>query len=194
MKQPEGSQPMRNAFRGDRLKPTVVLLCSTLLMLTWWYAGSPEFYRNWLSKRLVLCSDPATAAAVYHFGACLLLLGAVPLLIVKLVLGERLADYGIRLGDRVRTVRSFLLLAPGCVLAGYLASCDPATRQLYPINASAGNSPTMFAQHACSELGDRAALDGAKALAMTALDFFCDEDLRSEAREAFEGLEPTTAR
>ncbi len=152
MKRPEKPRPMRNAFRGDQLKPTVVLLSSTLLMLIWWYAGSPEFYRNWLSERLVLCYDPDTAAAVYHFGACLLLLGAVPLLIVKLVLGERLADYGIQWGDRVRTVRSFLLLAPGCVLAGYLASRDPATRQLYPINASAGNSPAMFALHACSYL------------------------------------------
>jgi amidohydrolase len=43
-----------------------------------------------------------------------------------------------------------------------------------------------FAKWAASELGDAAALDGAKALAMTALDFFCDEGLRRGAREAFE--------
>ncbi len=43
-----------------------------------------------------------------------------------------------------------------------------------------------FADYAGSELGDRAALDGAKALAMTALDFFCDEALRHQARRAFE--------
>ena len=69
---------------------------------------------------------------------------------------------------------------------------------IHPMLAAAPPHCTIhnaeFAQHACSELGDRAALDGAKALAMTALDFFCDEDLRSEAREAFEGLEPTAAR
>jgi len=33
---------------------------------------------------------------------------------------------------------------------------------------------------------DRAALDGAKALAMTALDFFCDAELRERTRRAFD--------
>ena len=31
-----------------------------------------------------------------------------------------------------------------------------------------------------------AALDGAKALAMTAIDFFCDADLRQRIRDVFE--------
>jgi amidohydrolase len=43
-----------------------------------------------------------------------------------------------------------------------------------------------FATWAGSELGDAAALDGAKALAMTALDFLCDASLRQRARHAFE--------
>ena len=43
-----------------------------------------------------------------------------------------------------------------------------------------------FERYAGSEQGDAAALDGAKALAMTALDFFCDEELRSRARNLFE--------
>src|SRR5262245_54169793 len=47
-----------------------------------------------------------------------------------------------------------------------------------------------FAKWAGSELGDAAALDGAKALAMTALDFFCDAGLRERAREAFEARLP----
>jgi amidohydrolase len=43
-----------------------------------------------------------------------------------------------------------------------------------------------FAKWAGSEQGEAAALDGAKALAMTALDFFADPALRRRAREAFE--------
>jgi amidohydrolase len=43
-----------------------------------------------------------------------------------------------------------------------------------------------FAEHAGGPLGDAAALDGAKALAMTALDFWCDANLRREARTQFE--------
>jgi hypothetical protein len=34
-------------------------------------------------------------------------------------------------------------------------------------------------------MGDQAAIDGAKALAMTALDFFTDADLRAEVAASF---------
>jgi hypothetical protein len=43
-----------------------------------------------------------------------------------------------------------------------------------------------FRKWAGSEMGDAAAIDGAKALAMTALDFFDDPDLRQRARDAFD--------
>ena len=60
---------------------------------------------------------------------------------------------------------------------------------IHPMLAAAPVHVTIhnpeFAKWAASELGDAAALDGAKALAMTALDFFCDEELRLRAREAF---------
>jgi len=137
---PETPHPILAALRGDQFKPTVILLVSPLLMLTWHYFAAPDAW-----------GDPASGA-VYSFLACLLLLGVVPVLIVKLAFRERLADYGVRWGDRGLTVRSFLLLAPGCVLAAYLASCDPATRELYPINKSAGSSPAVFALHACTYL------------------------------------------
>jgi amidohydrolase len=43
-----------------------------------------------------------------------------------------------------------------------------------------------FAKYAGSASGDDAAIDGAKALAMTALDYLFDAGLRDEARQAFE--------
>jgi len=52
-----------------------------------------------------------------------------------------------------------------------------------PLNVSIHNPE--FAKWAASELGDRAVLDGAKALAMTALDFLCDAELRREVERAF---------
>jgi amidohydrolase len=42
-----------------------------------------------------------------------------------------------------------------------------------------------FARWAGSEMGDQAAIDGAKALAMTAIDFFTDANLRAEVAAAF---------
>ncbi|BCW88279.1 p-aminobenzoyl-glutamate hydrolase subunit B [Alphaproteobacteria bacterium SO-S41] len=43
-----------------------------------------------------------------------------------------------------------------------------------------------FAAHAVSPMGDQAAIDGAKALAMTAIDIFTDAALRDSAQMAFE--------
>src|SRR5262249_58277073 len=42
-----------------------------------------------------------------------------------------------------------------------------------------------FAKWAGSEMGDQAAIHGAKALAMTAIDFFTDANLRTEVKAAF---------
>jgi amidohydrolase len=61
---------------------------------------------------------------------------------------------------------------------------------IHPMLASAPVHCTIhnpeFAKWAGSELGDAAALDGAKALAMTALDVLADADLRARARACFE--------
>jgi amidohydrolase len=64
---------------------------------------------------------------------------------------------------------------------------------IHPMLAAAPLHVTIhnpeFAEWAGSEMGEAAALDGAKALAMTALDFLCDADLRLRVREAFEAGE-----
>jgi len=61
---------------------------------------------------------------------------------------------------------------------------------IHPMIAAAPMHVTIhnpeFRKWAGSELGDQALLDGAKALAMTALDFLLDEDLRDASRAAFE--------
>jgi metal-dependent amidase/aminoacylase/carboxypeptidase family protein len=63
---------------------------------------------------------------------------------------------------------------------------------IHPMIAAAPPHCTIhnaeFAVHAGSEIGDRAALDGAKALAMTALDYLCDADLRERTRNVFEAF------
>ncbi len=155
MRLPEEFRPVVAAFRGEQFKATAVLLTSLVLMLTWKYFGSPEFYADHFSSRLVLFGDPAATAAVYCFGVCFVLLGVVPALIVKLLFRQRLSDYGVQLGDRARAVKSLLVLAPLFVLVAYLSSFDPAIggeNGEYPINRSAGASPEMFGLHALTYL------------------------------------------
>ena len=60
-----------------------------------------------------------------------------------------------------------------------------------PLNVMTHQSE--FTEWAGSEMGDQAALDGAKALAMTAIDALCDESLRTRAREVFEEAGPPVA-
>ena len=61
---------------------------------------------------------------------------------------------------------------------------------IHPMMAAAPADCTIhhpdFTRYAGSEMGEAAALDGAKAMAMTALDFFTDADLRREVRKQFE--------
>ena len=63
---------------------------------------------------------------------------------------------------------------------------------IHPMIAAAPPHCTIhnaeFAVHAGAEIGDAAALDGAKALAMTALDFLFDTDLRERTRNVFEAF------
>jgi hypothetical protein len=141
--------PFPACYRGKQLKPTVVLLSSLVLSLVWWYFGRFPFYEKHLAARLALFGDPAATAAIYTFGGCFLLLGVVPALVVKFVFRERLADYGVQLGNRRRTFGSLVILAPLFVLVGYLGSRQTGVSEIYPLNRSAGSSPGMFAFHAC---------------------------------------------
>ncbi len=131
--------------QGLQWKPATILLASTVLMITWWHFGSPQFYLEHFASNV---RKPSMAPAMYHFASCFLLLGVVPALIVKLVFREPLGRYGVQFGDRVRTPRSFLILAPLFVLIGYISSHNPAIAAHYPISDVACDSFQTFACHA----------------------------------------------
>ena len=61
---------------------------------------------------------------------------------------------------------------------------------IHPLLAAAPHDVAIhtpeFADYAGGELGDKAALDGAKALAMTTIDFLCSEELQKDVRRALE--------
>jgi membrane protease YdiL (CAAX protease family) len=141
-----------SAFRGDQLKPTVILFFAPLLMVTWKYFGDPKVLAAALPDPCILWDDRAATGAVVSFLAGFVLLGLIPALVVRLLFRERLADYGVCIGNKVRTLRAILVLCPCFIVAGYIASTDPAVQAQYPINPSAGKSPGMFAIHAATYL------------------------------------------
>ena len=142
--------PLLAKLRGPHGKTAVILLLSSILPPTWVYFGSARFYLEHWGRRAIPWGDAAAAAGAYTFLTAFVLFGLIPALVVKCVFRQRLADYGVGLGDRFLTVRSFLVLAPAIVLMAWLSSRLPAIRAYFPINRSAGASPGMFAFHAAT--------------------------------------------
>jgi amidohydrolase len=102
-------------------------------------------------------------------------------------LAERYQANAESLGRRFVPIEALPASVAGTTDMGNVSHRVPA---IHPMIAAAPWHCTIhapeFAEHAGSPLGDAAALDGAKALAMTALDFWLDADLRACARAAFE--------
>ena len=139
------------AIRGPQRRPTVILLSSTVLMVSWWYFGSPRFYLDHIAGG---DAGPSAAAAVYTFASCFLLLGVVPALIVKLGFRESLTDYGLGLGDRSRHATD-LPDSGSPVRRGRMDfRATPSIAAYYPINPaacdSAAHSPRIRSGICCS--------------------------------------------
>lgn len=87
-------------------------------------------------------------------------------------------------------------LPPGWAGSTDMGNVSHRVPSIHPLIAAAPPDVVIhnpaFAHWAGGEMGDRAALDGAKALAMTALDFLTDANLRARTAEVF-GNAKTTA-
>ncbi len=141
--------PLAEAFGADNRKPLVILAYSSVVLIVWKYFCSPVFYLENLSQCGLMPEAPRAAGAVYSFVCCLVLMGIVPALIVKVVFREKLDDYGLQLGDRGRTLRTFLIMGPLFALGGYMAAGNAAVAEYYPINPKAEE---MFGLHAATYL------------------------------------------
>ncbi len=80
-------------------------------------------------------------------------------------------------------------LPPGVQGSTDMGNVSNRVPSIHPMIAAAPMNVTIhnpeFTRWSGGEMGDQAALDGAKALAMTALDFLCDQSLRAESERAF---------
>jgi amidohydrolase len=83
------------------------------------------------------------------------------------------------------------MVPPGLQGSTDMGNVSHRVPSIHPMIASAPPHVSIhnaeFAKWAGSDLGDKAVLDGAKALAMTALDFLCDPELRAEIAKNFHG-------
>ncbi len=102
-------------------------------------------------------------------------------------LAQRYQSNAERLG---RTFFPYDKLPPGIQGTTDMGNVSQRLPAIHPMIAAAPAHCSIhhpeFAEHAGSARGEAAALDGAKALAMTALDIFVDDGLREAARTHFE--------
>lgn len=152
MRRFESTLSVRGLLSGEHRKPTLILLIAPLLLTVFKYYGSKAFFLDTLAPTLSWIEEPELAAALYAFLASLVLLGIIPLMIVKWVFKEPLSSYGIQIGDAKFGLKAFLVMAPVMMIATWLSSKMPEFLAEYPLYAGAGETPMQFVMHAGSYL------------------------------------------
>ena len=143
----ESSLSLQGLFSGENRKPAVILLFAPLAILTWKKFGTKAFY---LTHRAAfgLGHNPDWEGAIYSYVTALVLFGLIPALLIKLVFGETLAGYGVRLGDQRFGWRAVAVMAPVVMLLAYPTAGDPQFLAEYPLVRGAGASAAAFILHA----------------------------------------------
>ncbi len=141
------STSLRGLFTGEHRKATLILLLSPVLITTWKYFGAGSFYREHLSSYIMWGGDPGFSAEAYTFLSAFVLFALVPWGVVRFVFGERMRDYGWRVGDWRFGWKAFAVMAPVMVLSTVPSASMPDFMAEYPLDKAAGASTFVFVRH-----------------------------------------------
>lgn len=147
----DSSISLAGLFSGEKLKPTLILLLTPVLLTAFKYYGSKSFYLENL-QGFLQAGNPEWAAALYVFASSLMLFGLVPILIIRFVFHESLSSYGVRIGDWSFGWKALVLLGAAYIISAYPSSSMPDFLAEYPIYPGAGQSTQTFFLHAGSYL------------------------------------------
>jgi membrane protease YdiL (CAAX protease family) len=116
-------------FPQNQFKPVLILFYVIVATSVWKCFSIPITPNSFENNETILFWFGA-----YRIIGAFLLFGVVPMGIVRYVLRERLADYGLQFGIPLRTVRSFLVTSPIIIFIAVLTGYDPAFFDVYPLN------------------------------------------------------------
>jgi len=123
------------------LKPTIILLASALFLTIHKYFGSIEFANTNFNF------TNSSAPSLFMFLTAFILLGIIPLLIVKYLFTEKIQDYGLIFGDWRFGLRSFFVLFPIILILLLLpASQTPEMQNFYPFDKTINSFSSDFLQ------------------------------------------------
>jgi membrane protease YdiL (CAAX protease family) len=152
MNQFESSISVRGLFSGENKKPTLLLILASVIPTLFKYFGSKQFYVNNLSSVFVWFDDPARTATYFHFLSSFFWYGVVAFVVIRYVLREPLASYGIAVGDWKFGLKALAVLVPLMALMTYPSSRMPEFIAEYPLFKGAGASASSFVVHALTYL------------------------------------------
>ena len=124
-----------------QLKPGVILLSASLLLVVFRYFGYPQSFVSIFHTACGTDFKNCLPAHIYFFLCSVLLLMLLPFVLIKYFLKEKISDYGLKKGDFKFGMTSFLILAPLIALVLLLPSSRmPEFRAEYPLFALAGKA------------------------------------------------------
>ncbi|MCL2117571.1 MAG: CPBP family intramembrane metalloprotease [Planctomycetaceae bacterium] len=134
-------------------KPTLIMLYAMLAMIAWKYLTVPIQLQQMVFE--AFGQNPVTAFLLgsHKMIGGFFLFGIIPMLIVKLILREKLAEYGLRLGIVRRLLVNTLIFLPFVFMIGMLTGRDAAFWNVYPYNPVVSDAPMLFFCHTLTYLG-----------------------------------------
>jgi len=116
------------------------------IVVVWLYFGSPMFFLKTFGSLPSLASDPLLDwwQYLYYHVNTLVLLGLIPLAIMRWGFGMRPAELGVRLGDWKWGLKFVVVAAIVTAPALYVSSFDPEFQREYPLTKIAGHSLTTW--------------------------------------------------
>ncbi|MBI3004014.1 MAG: CPBP family intramembrane metalloprotease [Ignavibacteriales bacterium] len=148
MKRFENSLSLKGLFTADNKKPTLVLFLIPFLLTTFKYYGSKSFFLAEVFPRFPVVENAELGAEYYAFASSFLLLGLVPLIIIKFVFREAFSSYGMAIGDWKFGLKAVAVLAPVMILSTYPSSKMSQFLTEYPLYKGAGENAMTFLSHA----------------------------------------------
>jgi membrane protease YdiL (CAAX protease family) len=135
---------IRELWRQRDSKLLTILGSVPVLYMVYYY-GAQNTVFTWLFQPHLAPSAHDAGSAAWRNGLALVVLGLLPLLVIKLSFRDRLSDYGLGLGDTRYNLGFVLFGLLVVVPLMYLSSRRPEYRMLYPLIRSHPGSVPLFA-------------------------------------------------
>ena len=141
-----------NFIAVKQRKLTFIMIYAMLAMIVWKNLAVPDSLQHFVYVRLGENTITDFLLGSHKMLGSFFLFGVIPMVIVKLLFRERLADYGLRIGHSRRLLVNILIFVPCVFVIGMITGRDTAFWNVYPYNPVVTDVPVVFFCHAMTYL------------------------------------------